>query len=180
MPSDCNVDVLIVGGGPAGLSAALVLSRARYKTAIFDSGVYRNAGASHMHMFPTWDHQDPAKYRAAARTELSARYSEVVQFVNIAVTKVTKSSDGIFFAVDSLGKVWSGKKLILASGVKSIFPNILGYENCWNKGMYVLPMLSKPASRARPTLQSNLFWVCLRDFLLVFTASSAMATKSEA
>ena len=135
MLSESNVDVLIVGAGPAGLSAALVLSRARYKTAIFDSGVYRNARASHMHMFPTWDHKDPAEYRAAARAELSARYSEVVQFINDAVTKVTHKVDGTFHAIDSSGKAWSGKKLILATGVKDILPKVPGYDSCWMNGM---------------------------------------------
>ena len=130
-----SVDVLIVGGGPSGLSAALCLSRACYKTAIFDSGKYRNEQAHHMHMFPTWDHQDPKAYRLAAREELQARYPEIVRFVDRAVASVVRDDAGGFEAVDSQGTKWLGKKLILASGVRDIFPDIPGYDECWVKGM---------------------------------------------
>ncbi|MCJ1396704.1 hypothetical protein MMC18_009596 [Xylographa bjoerkii] len=142
MVSDSSsVDVLIVGGGPSGLSAALCLSRARYTTAIFDSSVYRNAESWHMHMVPTWDHKDPREYRAAARKELQTRY-HTTTFVDKAVISVIKTSAGGFEATDADGKVWSGKKLILAVGVKDILPDIPGYKECWVKGMYVSPPFS--------------------------------------
>ena len=129
------VDVLVVGSGPAGLSAALMLSRAVYQVVIFDSGVYRNALSYHMHVMPTWDHSDPAKYREAACAELKARYSEIVTFVDYKVTSLRKGSDGGFVAIDATGKTWTGKKVILATGNKDVFPKIEGYEECWIKGM---------------------------------------------
>ncbi|KAF2201397.1 putative thioredoxin reductase glit-like protein [Delitschia confertaspora ATCC 74209] len=131
-----SVDVIIVGGGPAGLAAALCLSRACYKTAIFDSEIYRNAQASHMHMFPTWDHKDPKEYRAAAKAELLKRYPDFVNFVKHRVTLVKKTAEGAFQAVDETGAEWYGKKLILATGVKDILPNISGYDECWSKGIF--------------------------------------------
>jgi thioredoxin reductase len=132
MPS---VDVLIIGGGPSGLAAALCLSRNCYKTAVFDTGVYRNADAPHQHMFPTWDHKNPKEYRAAARAELEQRYGDFVQFVDRKVTDVEKTASEEFQAEDATGEKWAGKKLILAVGVKDILPNIPGYDECWIKGM---------------------------------------------
>lgn len=128
------VDVLIIGGGPAGLSTALSLCRARHTAVVFDSGTYRNDLYSHMHAFPTWDHADPKKYREAARAELVGRY-RTVQLVDLAVTSVVRTEQGNFVALDARGKEWTGRKLVLATGVKDEFPGIPGYSECWVKGM---------------------------------------------
>jgi thioredoxin reductase len=132
------VDALIIGGGPAGLSTALGLSRMLHTAILFDSGLYRNRFAQHMHTVSTWDHQDPAEYRAAARKELiSGRYSSV-QIKDVLVEKVEKLEDGMFKAVDVEGGEWIGRKLVLAMGSKDEFLDIPGYEECWGKGMFVL------------------------------------------
>lgn len=129
------VDVLIVGGGPSGLATALTLSRALHTTAIFDSGSYRNGDVGYMHLTPTWDHGDPAKYREEARKELTARY-KTNTLVDEKVVSVKKSGDGKFILVDGSGKEWIGRKLVLAVGVKDVYPNIEGYAECWPNGMY--------------------------------------------
>ena len=127
-------DVLIIGGGPAGLSAALACSRQLCKAIVFDSGVYRNDMAHHMHTLPTWDHQDPKKYRAAARKELTERY-KTTRFVDRKVDKLSQRSDGLFEASDAQGESHTGKKVILASGVQDIYPDIPGYGDCWGRSM---------------------------------------------
>ncbi|KAI9858729.1 MAG: hypothetical protein M1813_007361 [Trichoglossum hirsutum] len=130
------VDALIIGGGPAGLSTALGLSRMLHTAILFDSGLYRNRFAQHMHTVSTWDHQDPAEYRAAARKELiSGRYSSV-QIKDVLVEKVEKLEDGMFKAVDVEGGEWIGRKLVLAMGSKDEFLDIPGYEECWGKGIF--------------------------------------------
>jgi len=68
------VDILIIGGGPAGLTSALTLVRQLYTVVLFDSGSYRNGSAVHMHTIPTWDHKDPKEFRAAARKDLLTNY----------------------------------------------------------------------------------------------------------
>ncbi|KAH0534017.1 hypothetical protein FGG08_007380 [Glutinoglossum americanum] len=136
MSTDQVFDCLIIGGGPAGLSTALGLSRILHTAVLFDSGVYRNRNSSHMHTVSTWDHKNPAEYRAAARKELTeGRYSSV-QIKDVAVAKVEKLGDGFFKATDATGAEWMGKKLVLATGSKDEYLDIPGYGACWATGIY--------------------------------------------
>lgn len=127
-------DVLIIGGGPGGLAVATGLARQLYTAVVFDSGVYRNARSRAMHNVPTWDHRNPAEFRAKARADLLARY-DTVQFADLAVQSVRRTDAGRFEATDAQGTVWTGRKLVLASGVTDIFPDIPGYEPAWGRGM---------------------------------------------
>ncbi|KAF9870423.1 thioredoxin reductase [Colletotrichum karsti] len=130
-------DVLIIGAGPAGLSTATALSRQLYTTVLFDSGLYRNARATHMHNVLGFDHVPPPVYRAKARSDIQARYSETVTFADVEVTKTEKLNNGIFTAEDATGKTWFGRKLVLATGVADIMPEeIQGFADCWGHGIF--------------------------------------------
>ena len=128
-------DVLIIGGGPAGLAAALPLARLLHKVVLFDSGIYRNRFADHMHSLSTWDHQPPQSYRAAAHKELTTRYD--VEIAKAGIHNIEKRADDSFKATDSQGKEWIGRKLLLATGSKDIYPEITGFEECWGSKMLV-------------------------------------------
>jgi thioredoxin reductase len=127
-------DVIIIGGGPAGLSTALGLARQLYSAVVFDSGVYRNERTTHMHNVLTWDHRSPEEYRAVAHKELLTRY-DTIRIENVAIKEVRKIETGLFEAKDSRGEVWQGRKLVLATGVRDIAPEIEGYADCWGRGM---------------------------------------------
>ena len=142
MAANPLLDVLIIGGGPAGLSAATGLARQLYTAVVFDSGVYRNQLAKHMHNVLTWDHQNPADFRKKGREDILKRYA-TISFQDTEVKSVAKSVKGHFELEDAQGKTWKGRKLVLATGVKDVFPDIEGYGNCWARGMYVFPIPAK-------------------------------------
>ncbi|KAJ5190078.1 hypothetical protein N7491_007880 [Penicillium cf. griseofulvum] len=128
-------DVLIVGGGPAGLSTALGLARQLHSAVIFDSQIYRNDVSDSMHNVLTWDHRPPSELRAVARRELLTRY-DTVQIQNTEIKEVRRTTQGTFEALDGTGEMWEGKILVLATGVRDVPPDITGYASAWGKGIF--------------------------------------------
>jgi thioredoxin reductase len=131
-------DALIVGGGPAGLSTALGLARQMYTAVLFDSQQYRNYPVDHMHNVVTWDHRAPAEFRASARKEISGRY-DTIEVRTSRIESIRKLEDGTFEAVDSEQKKVVGKKVVVATGVTDVLPDIKGFSALWGKSMYVCP-----------------------------------------
>lgn len=133
-------DALVIGGGPAGLAAALALCRQNHTVTVFDSGDYRNKYASEMHMVSTWDHRKPGDFLSASREELSRRYPDQCKLVKGEVTKIQRVSGtarglSVFEARDEAGDQWRGRKVILATGVRDLLPFIDGFEDCWGPGV---------------------------------------------
>ena len=150
-------DVLILGAGPAGLSAATGLARQLYTSVVFNTNTFRNSRVQHMHNVLGWDHQDPAFYRAKAREDLDRRYAGIVTWADsVSLQELKKPEDlsqnhevdvtdpdmvtesksrTTFEAIDTDGSVWRGRKVILATGVRDLLPLIEGYDDCWGYGM---------------------------------------------
>jgi thioredoxin reductase len=129
-----SLDVGIIGGGPAGLTAAATLARQLHTAVVFDSGHYRNEGTYHLHTVPGWEHKEPGEFRETSRKQIEENY-DTVQFADVAVTSVEKKSDSGFRIADETGKVWEVKKLILAVGSHDVLPEIEGYKELWKKKM---------------------------------------------
>ncbi|CZT21194.1 related to thioredoxin reductase [Ramularia collo-cygni] len=128
-------DVLVIGGGPGGLSVATGLARQLYTTIVFDNGVYRNARSQHMHNVAGWDHQSPAAFREKSRQDLLDRY-DTIRFEDVAIEAVRKNAAGLFEADDATGRTWTGRKLMLATGVRDVYPDIPGYDEVWGYRVY--------------------------------------------
>jgi len=115
-------DVIVVGGGPAGLSAALVLGRSLRRTLIVDSREPRNAPSHALHGFLTRDGIDPHEFRRSAAEEL-ARYG--VQMRADTVVDAAVCDVGFSVKLED-GTELRSRKLLLATGVRDVLPEIEG------------------------------------------------------
>ena len=88
-----------------------------------------------MHAVSTWDHRDPKEFRKAAIKDYE-RYG-CVTIESAVVNSIKKTEQGVFEATDTKGKVYLTRKIILATGVEDIYPEIDGYADCWVSGMLV-------------------------------------------
>ncbi|KAI3318689.1 FAD/NAD(P)-binding domain-containing protein [Xylariaceae sp. AK1471] len=129
------VDVLILGGGPAGLAVAGGLARQLHTAIVFNSGSFRNGAAQHMHNVPGWDHENPAHFRAKSKADILARYG-TIEFQDVGIASVRKLESGRFEAVDDVGGKYEGRKVVIASGIRDIMPDMPGYAELWGKGIF--------------------------------------------
>jgi len=139
-------DVIIVGGGPAGLSCALVLGRSRRTVLICDSGVYRNAPSNAMHGYLSRDGMNPRDFLSIARHELTC-YD--VEYRSCSVKDVEKTADG-FRATLADDALVEGRKLVLATGVADIVPEIEGIDQFYGKSVHHCPYCDGWEHRERP------------------------------
>ncbi len=121
-------DVVIVGGGPAGLAAALVLGRMRHRVLLYDEGAPRNHRVAHTRGYLSRDGIAPDRLRRTARDELGAYPS--VECRDERVTGARRSADGFTVVSPALGEV-AGRALLLATGVRDRLPPVAGLAERW-------------------------------------------------
>ncbi len=135
LPSGDRWDVIIIGGGSAGLSAALILARARRRVLVLDGGQPRNRFAPHMHGVLSRDGYSPIDlvedgYREVRSADGVIRNTRVVE---------TRAVDGGFDVVTDSGAVESARRLIVATGSRDVLPDIPGLAEQWGRGVVACP-----------------------------------------
>jgi len=145
-------DVAIIGGGPAGLNAALVLGRARKKVLVLDEGQPRNAVTRETHGFLTRDGISPSEFRRIAKEEISA-YPAVSFISDTAVSLV--GADGDFQITTAQGEAYASKKVLFAVGMKDRPLDIPGLKEVYGKSAFVCPYCDGWELRDQPLVVIN-------------------------
>ncbi|MBU3027862.1 NAD(P)/FAD-dependent oxidoreductase [Zobellia galactanivorans] len=128
MTDNKNFDVIIIGGSYAGLSSAMALGRALRNVLIIDSGLPCNRQTPHSHNFITQDGEKPSVIAERAQSQV-LRYDTVRIHKDLAVSG--KKTENGFAITTKTDETFTAKKLIFATGVKDIMPNIKGFSECW-------------------------------------------------
>jgi thioredoxin reductase len=131
-----SFDAVVVGAGPAGLSAALILGRCRRRVLVCDSGRPRNAVSHALHGFLTRDGIEPAELRRVGREQL--RHYPTVEVRDIEVVDAKCEAHGFAVTLGN-GTALSCRKLLLATGVKDLLPQIEGFQACYGRSVFHCP-----------------------------------------
>jgi thioredoxin reductase len=125
-------DVVVVGGGPAGLSAALVLVRARRAVAVVDAGAPRNAPAAHMHGFLSRDGMPPREFLATGRAEVSSYGGRLIDDTVVGV------EPGFLIRLANGSKL-RARRILVATGLRDELPDIPGVRERWGRDLLHCP-----------------------------------------
>jgi len=136
MTNHKNLDVIIIGGSYAGLSAAMALGRSMRDVLIIDNGMPCNRQTPHSHNFITQDGVKPGEIAEKARAQV-LKY-DTVQFLNGFAVSGTQNENGFQITIET-GETLASKKLIFATGIKDIMPDIKGFSECWGISLIHCP-----------------------------------------
>src|SRR4051794_36480958 len=135
-------DVVVIGGGAAGLSAARVLSRGRRRVAVVDAGAPRNAPAAHMQGFIGSDGLPPAELLAAARSEVAGYGGHLVSGTVAGVTPRRRTGAHArrrFDVVLADGRTLGARRVLVTTGLRDELPDIPGLRDRWGRDVLHCP-----------------------------------------
>jgi thioredoxin reductase len=142
-----SLDAVVVGGGPAGLSAALILGRMRRRVLLLDTDAPANAVSKAMHGFLSRDGTPPAEVRRVAVEQL-APYP-TVELRSLAVRSAGRVSGGFEIALEDGSQV-AARRLLLAHGMRYDLPQVEGVSELWGERIFHCPYCHGWEVRDRP------------------------------
>lgn len=148
MIEQTNFEVIIVGGSYSGLSAAMSLGRSLRQVLVIDSGLPCNRQTPHSHNFITQDGEKPAVISAKAKLQIE--FYDTVQFYNGLAVSAFKTENGFEIKTAS-GKVFTSRKVLFATGVKDLLPEIKGFAECWGISILHCPYCHGYEVKNEPT-----------------------------
>jgi thioredoxin reductase len=128
-------DVVIVGGGPGGLAAALTLGRSRKRVLLFDSGPRRNAAAQRIHNFVTRDGTPPDEFRQVAREQLARYPSVAIREVGVVSISGARGAFQVALATETV----EARRILLCTGMVDELPPIEGFRELWGHSIFQCP-----------------------------------------
>ena len=133
-------DVVVVGGGAAGLSGALALVRARRSVLVVDGGQPRNALAAHVHNYLSRDGATPSELLAAGRAEVTGYGGQIISGDVASVERVDSQSDRVGFRVvlANGGSVYA-RRLLVTTGLVDELPDVPGVAERWGRDVLHCP-----------------------------------------
>ncbi|MBO0781635.1 MAG: NAD(P)/FAD-dependent oxidoreductase [Ktedonobacteraceae bacterium] len=171
------VDVVVVGAGAAGLSAALFLTRARRSTLVYDGGPTRDSVIEQVHEFLGYEGITPAELQARGRAEV-VRYGGEIR--REAVLKIEPRPDGLFDVWSRQGMV-TARAVVLATGLVDVLPSVPGLREGWGRDVHVCPCFSGYEVRDKHLVAFGLAELLaqLGSFLTAWSPSVTVVTPHE-
>lgn len=144
------IDVVVIGGGPAGMSAALVAGRGKKQVLLIDEEKPRNAVTHASHAFLTQDGIKPEVFRDKGRKDL-LKYPTIS--INIGkVLSVEKAEEGSFNVTAEPGEVIQTKNVVLATGLKEKLPDVQGIEDYYGSSIFSCPFCDGWEMKDKPLI----------------------------
>ena len=144
-----SYDVTIVGGGPAGLAAALFLARYLHSVVLIDSHDPRNWEARGINGYLGLHGITPPELRERGRAE-AARYG--AKLIDGCVSTVRRETDDLFVTTLDGGKAFTSRRLMLAIGIKDVWPQVPGLDECYGQTVHHCPDCDGHEARDKRTV----------------------------
>ncbi len=180
-------DVIIIGGSYAGLSAALFLANAKRNILIIDSNQARNKQANFAHNVLTNDYKTPQELLELAQNDLKSL--KKIEQINDFVTTITGSNDTQFCIITSTNQHYIANKIIFATGVIDILPNIENIHPFWVRNIFHCPYCIAPEIENMPlavySTDDEAFDLALimhkwtNDFVLLTNGANVLSTEQK-